>query len=76
MTLQAWCFSYRGRPGRRDLWVWLAMMAVLFVLASQEWISAHTAAFCVVSLLWPTSAVVVKRLHDRNKPGYWGYFYG
>ncbi|EXU76396.1 MULTISPECIES: DUF805 domain-containing protein [Erwinia] len=76
MTLQAWCFSYRGRIGRRDLWIWLMLwlilMIVLFMLASCEWVSTQTAAFCVVSLLWPTSAVVVKRLHDRNKPGYWG----
>ncbi|MCX8959186.1 DUF805 domain-containing protein [Erwinia psidii] len=77
MTLQAWCFSYRGRLGRRDFWIWLVLwlvlLVVLFMLAANEWMSAQTAAFCVVSLLWPTSAVVVKRLHDRNKPGYWGF---
>lgn len=53
--------------------LWLMLMMVLFMLAAREWLSAQTAAFCVVSLLWPTSAVVVKRLHDRNKPGYWGF---
>ncbi|MGE9553115.1 DUF805 domain-containing protein [Erwinia amylovora] len=75
MTLQAWCFSYRGRLGRRDLWIWLmlwlALLILLFTLAARGWMSTQTAAFCVVSLLWPTSAVVVKRLHDRNKAGYW-----
>jgi len=75
MTLQAWCFSWRGRIGRRDLWVWLtlwlALMVVLFWLADRGFMSTQTAAFCVVCLLWPTGAVVVKRLHDRNKTGYW-----
>lgn len=75
MTLQAWCFSWRGRLGRRDLWVWLmlwlVLMVVLFTLADRGWISRQTAAYGVVFLLWPTSAVVVKRLHDRNKTGYW-----
>lgn len=76
MTLQAWCFSWRGRLGRRDFWIWLAlwlaMMVLLFTLTARNWLSSQTAAFCLVCLLWPTSAVVVKRLHDRNKPGYWG----
>lgn len=75
MTLQAWCFSYRGRLGRRDLWIWmtlwLVLMILLFSLAERGWISAQTAAFGVVCLLWPTSAVLVKRFHDRNKGGYW-----
>ncbi len=29
------------------------------------------AAFGVVCLFWPSSAVLVKRLHDRNRKGYW-----
>nr|WP_024966168.1 DUF805 domain-containing protein [Pantoea sp. IMH] len=76
MTLQAWCFSYRGRLKRRDLWIWLTLwlllMTLLFTLAANGWLSTQNAAFGVVCLLWPTSAVVVKRLHDRNKAGYWG----
>ncbi len=75
MTLQAWCFSWRGRLGRRDLWVWLtlwlALMMILSLLVDKGWVGPQTAAFGVVFLLLPTSAVVVKRLHDRNKAGYW-----
>lgn len=75
MTLQAWCFSWRGRLGRRDLWIWLTLwlllMTLLFTLAARGWMTTETAAFCVVSLLWPCSAVIVKRLHDRNKSAYW-----
>ncbi|WP_099349927.1 DUF805 domain-containing protein [Erwinia amylovora] len=75
MTLQKWCFSYRGRLRRRDFWIWqccwLLMLVLLFTLAGNGLLETQTAAFCVVALLWPTSAVLVKRLHDRNKGGHW-----
>ncbi|QHM72939.1 DUF805 domain-containing protein [Mixta intestinalis] len=75
MTLQQWCFSWRGRLGRRDFWiwqiVWLLTMTALFVFAGNGLLDTQTAAFCVVCLLWPASAVLVKRLHDRNHRGYW-----
>ncbi|MCU5773562.1 DUF805 domain-containing protein [Erwiniaceae bacterium BAC15a-03b] len=75
MTLQQWCFSYRGRLGRRDFWIWQAVwliaMVLLFSLAAYGWLDTQMAAFGVVCLLWPSSAVMVKRLHDRNKKGYW-----
>ena len=75
MTLQHWCFSYRGRLGRRDFWiwqlVWLLAMLLLFSLADSGLLDTQTAAFGIVCLLWPASAVLVKRLHDRNKRGYW-----
>lgn len=75
MTLQQWCFSYRGRLSRRDFWiwqgVWLVAMVMLFTLAGNNWLDTQMAAFCVVCLLWPASAVMVKRLHDRNKKGWW-----
>ncbi|MBJ7222086.1 MULTISPECIES: DUF805 domain-containing protein [unclassified Brenneria] len=75
MTLQQWCFSFKGRIGRRDFWiwlgVWLALLMVLFTLAGQNWLDTQSTAFAIVALLWPTSAIVVKRLHDRNKSGWW-----
>lgn len=75
MTLQHWCFSFRGRLGRRDFWIWqlcwLLMLLLLFTLAGNGLLDTQTAAFCVVALLWPSSAVLVKRLHDRNKGGQW-----
>jgi uncharacterized membrane protein YhaH (DUF805 family) len=77
MTLQQWCFSYRGRLGRRDFWiwqtVWLLIMIALFTLAGNDLLDTQMAAFGVVCLLWPASAVLVKRLHDRNKRGYWAF---
>jgi len=75
MTLQQWCFSFRGRLRRRDFWiwqtVWFLLLLLLFSLAGNSLIDMQLAAFCVVALLWPASAVVVKRLHDRNKGGQW-----
>lgn len=77
MTLQQWCFSWRGRLGRRDFWIWQAVWllttTLLFALAANDWLDTQMAAFGVVCLLWPASAVIVKRLHDRNRRGYWGF---
>lgn len=80
MTLQQWCFSFRGRLGRRDFWIWqatwLLLLVLLFTIAGQGLVDTQTAAFCVVALLWPSSAVLVKRLHDRNKGGHWAMLPG
>ena len=69
MTIQQWLFSFKGRIGRRDFWIWIGLwivgMLVLFSLASKQLLDIQTAAFCLVCLLWPTAAVTVKRLHDR-----------
>lgn len=51
--------------------VWVVLMAVAFTLANYDVVAIQTIAFCIVALLWPTSAVLVKRLHDRNKKGWW-----
>lgn len=75
MGIQAWAFSFRGRLGRRDFWVWLVLwlvvMAGAFAAASRGWLAIQSAAFLIVFLLWPTAAVLVKRLHDRNRAGSW-----
>ncbi len=75
MTIQQWLFSVKGRLGRRDFWIWIGLwlcaMALLFTFAGSNWISTQTAAFILVCLMWPTAAVIVKRLHDRGKSGAW-----
>ncbi|WP_336282181.1 DUF805 domain-containing protein [Cronobacter dublinensis] len=75
MTLQQWLFSFKGRIGRRDFWAWMALwvalMILLFTLTGNDLLNTQTAAFMLVCLLWPTAAVVVKRLHDRGKSGAW-----
>ncbi|OON38471.1 hypothetical protein BTJ39_18650 [Izhakiella australiensis] len=79
MTLRQWCLSWRGRLGRRDFWLWLAvwtlLMLLLFSLAGSGRIERRTAAVLVLLLLWPMAAVMVKRLHDRNKGGQWALLF-
>ena len=75
MTLQQWLFSFIGRIGRREFWIWIALwivsMVVLFSLESQKLLPDQIAPFALVCLLWPTAAVTVKRLHDRGRSGLW-----
>ncbi|WP_042858215.1 DUF805 domain-containing protein [Dickeya sp. NCPPB 3274] len=75
MTIQQWCFSFRGRVGRRDFWLGMvmvsALMVGLFMLAGTGWLETQKAAFVLVVLMWPLAAILVKRLHDRNKSGWW-----
>lgn len=79
MTLQHALFSFNGRLGRRDFWLWmvswLILMVVDFFFAAQEWITYQSAGFTLVVLLWPTAAVLVKRLHDRNKSAWWALLF-
>ncbi len=60
MTLQQWLFSIKGRIGRRDFWIWIAIwlvtMSALFTLAGSNLLNPQTAAFIIVCLLWPTAA--------------------
>jgi len=75
MTIQQGLFSFRGRIGRRDFWIWIGVWIIamlgLFISANNAWLNTQTAAFALVSLLWPTAAVLVKRLHDRGRSGLW-----
>lgn len=75
MTIQQWLFSFKGRIGRRDFWIWIVLwlvtMVALFSLAGSAWLSSQMAAFALVCLLWPTASVIVKRLHDRGRSGLW-----
>ena len=75
MTIQQWLFSFKGRIGRRDFWIWIGLwiagMLLLFSLADTALLSSQMAAFALVCLLWPTASVIVKRLHDRGRSGLW-----
>ena len=55
MTLQQWLFSFKGRIGRRDFWVWMALwvasMIILFTLTGNDLLNTQTAAFMLVCLL-------------------------
>ena len=75
MGIQQWLFSFKGRIGRRDFWIWMVLwvvsMTLLFVLANDGMLDFQTAAFILVCLIWPTACVMVKRLHDRGRHGAW-----
>ena len=79
-------FGHDGRIGR--LYFWLGMTATtaitVFFGANAEGATMGTgelgrylAFFFIVGLLvWMHSAVIVKRLHDRNRGGLWYFAYG
>jgi uncharacterized membrane protein YhaH (DUF805 family) len=75
-------FSFEGRIGRRTYWLAILGMIVAvlvltiapFLLGNQEWvflILALTSQFIWLLSLWPLLAVGAKRLHDRDKNGWW-----
>lgn len=45
MTIQQWLFSFKGRIGRRDFWIWIGLwfagMLVLFSLAGKNLLDIH-----------------------------------
>ena len=81
MKLQKILFSFDGRIGRRTYW--LAILALIvagqvltiapFLLESEKVAVLMLALTQLVWLLclWPMLAVGSKRLHDRNKSGWW-----
>ena len=82
MKLQKILFSFEGRIGRRTYW--LAILAVIVAVQVLTFapflLESETAAVLMLALtsqviwllsLWPILAVGSKRLHDRNKSGWW-----
>ena len=49
MTIQQWLFSFKGRIGRRDFWIWIGLwivgMLVLFRWRAKQLLDIQTAAF-------------------------------
>ena len=75
-------FSFEGRISRRTFW--LASLGVIvavlvltvapFLIGNEEWavlIIALTSQFIWLLSLWPLMAVGARRLHDRDKNGWW-----
>ena len=77
MTLINKVFSFKGRLRRRDYWllslalglVVIAVMAPLFLGLKLDlqgkWVELLSLVF-----LWPSAALLVKRIHDRDKTGW------
>ena len=82
MTLQKILFSFEGRIGRRTYWLaTLALIVAVQVLTFAPFLlDSEAVAVLMLALtsqlvwllsLWPMLAVGAKRLHDRNRNGWW-----
>jgi uncharacterized membrane protein YhaH (DUF805 family) len=82
MKLQKILFSFEGRIGRGTYWLAiLALIVALLVLTLAPFLfNSEEAAVLMLALtsqfiwllsLWPILAVGAKRLHDRNRNGWW-----
>jgi uncharacterized membrane protein YhaH (DUF805 family) len=74
MTIQQWLFSFKGRIGRRDFWIWIVIwvlaMARCFTRSVLNFWPAKRRVYAGLPAL-ANGGVMVKRLHDRNKSGSW-----
>ena len=70
-------FSFRGRVPRKAYWLYGVLGPVLMSVILQLLLGivgmAERPADVAISLLliWPCTAVAVKRWHDRDKSGWW-----
>jgi uncharacterized membrane protein YhaH (DUF805 family) len=74
--------SFEGRINRKPYWIgMLLFLAVWLVVFLVVWSvfgdAAYGAPFFILQLvfIYPVSAILVKRLHDRNRPTYFVAFY-
>jgi uncharacterized membrane protein YhaH (DUF805 family) len=84
VTLLRKFFSFKGRLRRRDYWLCtlalaVATMAVVLPLVFGLGLQIGDPRVAALSLIgiWPSVAILVKRIHDRDKTGwmaanYWG----
>jgi len=80
MTYMQFLFSFRGRIGRKALWLfWLALMIAGGLLGAIDGSDSLPAGmdgnlpsriFAIVSV-WSILAVSAKRLHDKGMSGFW-----
>jgi uncharacterized membrane protein YhaH (DUF805 family) len=73
--------TFSGRAPRSEFWYWvlavtLISMPVLFGSILLEPVIGYDASFGIwavfrLSLLIPTAAVIVRRLHDTDRSGFW-----
>ena len=84
MTIPQKFFSFKGRLRRRDYWLCNLVLAVVTVAVVATLIlglklDPNGPRIAAVGLIpmWPSIAILVKRIHDRDKTGwmaanYWG----
>lgn len=79
------CFSFKGRINRTTWWMMQLLTLPIFIIASVITYNAYTALpmpilitsvylipiVLILVLIWVSLAVTTKRLHDRDKSGWW-----
>lgn len=79
------CFSFKGRINRTTWWMMQLLTLPIFIIASVITYNAYTALsmpilitsvylipiVLILMLIWVSFAVTTKRLHDRDKSGWW-----
>lgn len=73
-------FAFTGRISRSDLWlrgILPSMLISIGVFVLDALIGANSTLIFIwnVLVLWPTFALLTKRLHDRNRTGWWMLLY-
>jgi uncharacterized membrane protein YhaH (DUF805 family) len=76
MTILQKLFSFQGRLRRRDYWLYnillvLGALVVLVPVILALGLAADDARLSLLGLIltWPSMALLVKRIHDRDKTG-------
>lgn len=69
-------FSFRGRVGRREYWLtvivsWVVLFAAGTLAAVLGGFGLIVAVPLFGLVLWATLAILVRRLHDRGRSGWW-----
>jgi len=60
-----------GRIGRKAFWVGFAALIAGFFVTDLLTRGASIALILAIALIYPLVAVLVKRLHDRGRSGWW-----
>lgn len=77
MTVFQYLFSFEGRIGRLQFWIFLVLAILAHIIGplifgGSDPFKRVLISFCLTLLLiWPSLAIQVKRWHDINKSGYW-----
>jgi uncharacterized membrane protein YhaH (DUF805 family) len=72
----AFLFSPRGRISRKQYWLWyfvpvlVVSIIIDFLSLTRGWFFKLLPSLFQLVLLWPHIAVLIKRIHDRNKSGW------
>jgi uncharacterized membrane protein YhaH (DUF805 family) len=90
MDWKALLFTFGGRLNRGKYWLGVLIVALVYVAAALVFwilysilgetvgavIGGIAAAAAFVAVLWAGIAIAIKRLHDREKSGWWLLLFG